>query len=91
MTTHARMKVFAVERLTLYHWLNAWATRRLAGWYDHQGRGRPPKLTSAEQAHVQQYIAPYPKDMKKVAHLIAQETAKRVRTKTSKRLLKKAN
>jgi len=40
---------------------------------------------------VQQYIEPYPKDRKKVAHLIEQETAKRVRTKTIKRLLKKAN
>jgi ribonuclease D len=40
---------------------------------------------------VQQYIEQHPKDMKKVAHLIEQETSKRVRTKTIKRLLKKAN
>src|SRR6267378_6476873 len=91
MTTNALMKVFAVERLTLYNWFNAWDTRRLAGLYDHKGRGRPPKLTLAEQEQVQQYIEQHPKDMKKVAHLIEQETSKRVSTKTIKRLLKKAN
>ena len=55
MTTHELMKVFDVERLTLYNWFNAWDTRRLAGLYDHKGRGRPPKLTIAEQEQVQQY------------------------------------
>jgi hypothetical protein len=59
--------------------------------YDQKGRGRPPTLTIAEQAQVQQYIEQHPKDMKKVAHLIEQETTKRVSTKTSKRLLKKSN
>ena len=90
MTTSELMKVFDVERLTLYNWFNAWDTRRLAGLYDHKGRGRPPKLTVEEQAQVQQYIEQYPKDMKKVAYLIEQETSKRVSTKTIKRLLKKA-
>lgn len=91
MTTNELMKVFDVERLTLYNWFNAWDTRRLAGLYDHKGRGRPPKLTIAEQEQVHQYIEQHPKDMKKVAHLIEQETSKRVSTKTIKRLLKKAN
>src|SRR4029453_7160368 len=91
MTTNEPMKVFAVERLTLYNWFNAWDTRRLAGLYDHKGRGRPPKLTIAEQEQVQQYIEQHQKDMKKVAYLIEQETSKRVSTKTIKRLLKKAN
>ena len=91
MTTHELMKVFDVERLTLYNWFHAWDTRRLAGLYDHKGRGRPPKLTLAEQEQVHQYIEQHPKDMKKVAHLIEQEISKRVRTKTIKRLLKKAN
>jgi transposase len=91
MTTPELRKVGAVERLTLSHWLNAWDTRRLAGWDDHQGRGRPPQRTLAEQEQVQQYIEPHPKDMKKVAYLIEPETSQRVRTKTLKRLLKRAN
>jgi transposase len=60
-----------------------------AGLYDHAGRGRHPKLTREEQEKVQQYIEEYPQDMKKVVHLLEQETSKRVSTKTIKRLLKK--
>ena len=64
-------------------------SRRFAGLYDHAGRGRPPKLTEAEQEQAHQYIAQHPQNMKKVVHLIEQETSKRVSTKTIKRLLKK--
>jgi len=43
------MHIFAVERLTIYHWFDAWKKRRFAGLYDHAKCGRPPKLTEAEQ------------------------------------------
>jgi transposase len=90
MTTNDLMKIFDVDRLTIYHWFNAWETRRLAGLYDHKGRGRPQKLTPEEQEKVQQYIEQHPKDIKKVVHLLEQETAKRVSTKTINRLVKKS-
>jgi len=83
------MHIFAVERLTIYHWFDAWESRRFAGLYDHTGRGRPPKLTEAEQEQAQQYIAQHPQNMKQVVHLLEQATSKRVSTKTIKRLLKK--
>jgi transposase len=83
------MHIFDVERLTIYHWFNAWETRRFAGLYDHAKCGRPPKLTEAEQEQAHQYIAQHPQNMKKVVHLIEQETSKCVSTKTIKRLLKK--
>jgi transposase len=83
------MDIFAVDRLTLYHWFEAWETSHFAGLYDHQRCGRPPKLTLAEQTQAHQYIEQYPQDMKKVVHLLEQETSKRVSTKTLKRLLKK--
>jgi transposase len=88
-TTKELVHIFQVTRLTIYHWLDAWETRHFAGIYDHAGRGRHPKLTTAEQEKVQQYIEEYPQDMKKVVHLLEQETSKRVSTKTIKRLLKK--
>ena len=88
-TAKELMHIFAVERLTIYHWFDAWESRRFAGLYDHAGRGRPPKLTETEQEKVHQYIAQHPQNMKKVIHLIEQETSKRVSTKTIKRLLKK--
>jgi transposase len=89
MPTNDLMKVFDVDRLTIYNWFNAWEERHLAGLYDQKGRGRPPKLTSEEQEKAQQYITQHPKDIKKVVHIIEQETAKRVSTKTIKRLVKK--
>jgi transposase len=89
MTTNDLMKMFDVGRLTIYHWFNAWETRRLAGLYDHKGRGRHPKLTPEEQEKVYQYIEQYPKDIKKVVYLLKQETSKCVSTKTINRLLKK--
>jgi transposase len=83
------MYIFSVERLTIYHWFDAWEHRRFTGLYDHAKCGRPPKLTEAEQEQAQQYIVQHPQNMKKVVHLIEQETSKRVSTKTIKRLLKK--
>jgi transposase len=88
-TTTELMHIFAVERLTIYHWFNAWEKRRFAGLYDHAKCGRPPKLTPAEQAQAQHYIVHHPQHMKKVVHLLEHETSKRVSTKTIKRLLKK--
>jgi transposase len=83
------MDIFDVGRLTIYHWFDAWKTSHFAGLYDHKRCGRPPKLTIEEQTQAQQYINHYPKDMKKVVHLLEQEASKRVSTKTLKRLLKK--
>jgi transposase len=83
------MHIFAVERLTISHWFEAWARRHFAGLYDHARRGRPPKLPEAEQEQAHQYIAQHPQNMKKVVNLIEPETSKRVSTKTIKRLLKK--
>jgi transposase len=88
-TTTELRHIFAVERLTIYHWFDAWEKRRFAGLYDHAKCGRPPKLTEAEQEQAQQYIAQHPQNMKKVVHLLEQETSERVSTKTIKRLLKK--
>jgi len=83
------MDIFDVDRLTIYHWFDAWEAYHFAGLYDHKGRGRHPKLTIEEQEKAQQYIEQYPQDMKKVVYLLEQETSKRVSTKTIKRLLKK--
>ena len=88
-TTKELLHIFDVERLTIYHWFDAWERRHFAGLYDHAKCGRPPKLTEAEQEKAHQYIAQHPQNMKKVVHLIEQETSKRVSTKTIKRLLKK--
>jgi len=58
-TTTELMHIFAVERLTIYHWFDAWEQRRFVGLYDHGKCGRPPKLTEAEQEQARQYICPF--------------------------------
>jgi transposase len=83
------MAIFSVDRITIYHWFDAWEAHHFAGLYDKKRHGRPPKLTTEEQRKAQDYLAQHPRDMKKVAYLIKQETSKCVSTKTIKRLVKK--
>jgi transposase len=83
------MTIFSVDRITIYHWFDAWKTHHFAGLYDKKRPGRPPKLTAEEQHKAQYYLAQHPRDVKKVAYIIEQETSKRVSTKTIKRLVKK--
>jgi transposase len=84
------MTIFSVDRMTISHWFDAWEAHHFAGWYDKKGCGRPHKLTEDEQAKAQQYLEQPPRDVKKVVHLVEQETTKRVSTKTLQRLIKKS-
>jgi transposase len=83
------MTIFSVDRITIYHWFDAWEAHHFAGLYDKKRCGRPPKLTEEEQGKAQQYLEQHPRDIRKVVHLVEQETSKRVSTKTIKRLVKK--
>jgi transposase len=89
LTTTALLAIFSVDRITLYNWFDAWEAHHFAGLYDKKRCGRPPKLTEAEQGKAQQYLEQHPRDVRKVVHLVEQETSKRVSTKTIKRLVKK--
>jgi transposase len=83
------MTIFSVDRITIYHWFDAWALHQFAGLSDKKRCGRPPKLTEEEQNNAQHYLEQHPRDIRKVVHLLEQETSKRVSTKTLKRLVKK--
>ena len=83
------MAIFSVDRITLYNWFDAWEVQHFAGLYDKKRCGRPPKLTEEEQGKAQQYLTEHPRDIRKVVHLVEQETSKLVSTKTIKRLVKK--
>jgi len=87
--TTALMAIFSVDRITIYNWFDAWESRHCAGLYDKKRCGCPPKLTDEEQNKVQYYLEQHPRDIKKVVHLLEQDTSKRVSTKTIKRLVKK--
>ena len=83
------MAIFSVDRITIYHWFEAWESHHFAGLYDKKRCGRPPKLTDEEQNKAQHYLEQHPRDIRKVVHLLEQDTSKRVSTKTIKRLVKK--
>jgi transposase len=89
INTTALMAIFSVDRITLYNWFDAWEAQHFAGLYDKKRGGRPPKLTDEEQNKAQAYLEQHPRDIKKVVHLLEQDTSKRVSTKTIKRLVKK--
>ena len=83
------MEISSVDRITIYNWFDAWESHHFAGLYDKKRCGRPPKLTDEEQHKAQHYLEQYPRDIRKVVHLLEQDTSKRVSTKTIKRLVKK--
>src|SRR5215471_8202914 len=89
INTTVLMAIFSVDRITLYNWFDAWESHHFAGLYDKKRCGRPPKLTDEEQKKAQYYLKQHPRDIRKVVHLLEQETYKRVSTKTIKRLVKK--
>jgi transposase len=89
INTTSLMTILSVDRMTIYHWFDAWEAHHFAGLYDKKRCGRPPKLTEEEQHKAQHYLEQPPSDVKKVVSIIEQETSKRVSTKTIKRLVKK--
>ena len=89
INTTTLMTILSADRITIYNWFDAWEAHHFVGLYDKKRPGRPPKLTQEEQNKAQHYLEQYPRDVKKVVHIIEQETSKRVSTKTIKRLVKK--
>jgi transposase len=82
-------RFYQVDRRSVSTWIDRWQTRGLVGLSDKPGSGRRPLLNDEEQQKVHDYLHQYPKDLKKVVQALEQETAKRVSTKTIKRLIKK--
>ena len=55
------MKIFQVDRITIYHWFDAWETRHLAGLYDKAKQGRPQKCTPEQKEYIRQWAKAFPK------------------------------
>ena len=80
--------IFHVNRATIYNWFNAWDARKFAGLYDRSGRGANRKLNSGECMQVKVWGKQFPRQIKKIRALIADQFGKRVSTKTVRRILK---
>jgi transposase len=82
-------RVYQVNRRRVSVWIDRWHSWGLVGLYDRPRSGRPCTFTAQEQQKVLQYLQETPKDVKRIVEALAQETCKRVSTKTIKRYLKK--
>lgn len=87
-TTTELLKIFQVDRITIYHWFDAWESRCLVGLYDQAKAGRPPKCTPGQKEHVRQWAKTFPKNLKKILVLVAEHFDLRLSKQTLKRLLK---
>jgi transposase len=87
-TTTELRKIFQVDRITIYHWFDAWESRHLAGLYDQAKSGRPPKCTPEQKDHIREWAKEYPKNLNKICTLVAEHFDMRITKQTLKRILK---
>lgn len=87
-TTHHLVDIFHVDRITIYHWFNAWEQRGLPGLYDRKGKGRLPLFNADQKDQIRQWITMFPKNLSKIRALIQEEFALDVSKQTIKRVLK---
>jgi transposase len=87
-TTTELMKIFHVDRITIYHWFDAWETQHLVGLYDKAKQGRPPKCTLEQKAQIRQWAKDFPKNLNKVCALVTEHFHVDISKQTVKRILK---
>src|SRR5262245_55110666 len=87
-TTTPLMKIFQVDRITIYHWFNAWETRHLPGLYDKAKQGRRQKWPPEQKASMRQWAQAFPKNLHQVGAFVVEHFQLRLRKHTLKRLLK---
>ena len=87
-TTHHLVDIFHVDRITIYHWFNAWEQRGLPGLYDRKGKGRLPLFNADQKEQIRQWIKMFPKNLSKIRALIHDEFGLDVSKQTIKRVLK---
>jgi transposase len=88
LTTTELVKIFQVDRITIYHWFDAWETQRLAGLYDRAKQGRPQKCTPEQKEQIRQWAKAFPKNLNKISVLVAEHFDLRISKQTLKRILK---
>lgn len=72
-TTTQLQEIFQVDRITLYHWFDAWESRQLAGLYERKGRGRPAKFTREQKEQIRQWAKTFPKNLNRIRLLIQEQ------------------
>ncbi len=80
--------MFHVDRMTIYHWFDAWETRRFPGLYDRKGTGRLPSFTPEQKDEIRQWAKLFPKNLNKIGACIRDKFGLDVSKQTIKRVLK---
>jgi transposase len=80
--------IFHVDRMTIYHWFDAWEKRRFCGLYDQKGKGRPPSFTLEQKDQIRQWAKQCPKNLHTIGVLIRERCGLEVSKQTIKRVLK---
>ena len=80
--------IFHVDRITIYHWFDAWAMRRFPGLYDRKGPGRPPSFTQEQKEQIRQWAKLFPKNLSKIGACIREKFGFDVSKQTMRRVLK---
>ena len=80
--------MFQVDRITIYHWFNAWEQKGFPGLYSRKGPGRPPLLTLDQKDQIRQWVKQFPRNLNKIRALIYDEFGLDVSKQTIKRVLK---
>src|SRR6266702_3301686 len=80
--------IFHVDRITIYHWFDAWETRCFPGLYDRKGKGRPPSFTPEQKDEIRQWAKLFPKNLNNIGACIRDKFGLDVSKQTIKRVLK---
>ena len=80
--------MFHVNRITIYHWFDAWDMRRFPGLYDRKVPGRPPSFTQEQKEQIRQWAKLFPKNLNKIGANIREEFGCNVSKQTIRRALK---
>ncbi len=87
-TTKELAHIFHVDRITIYHWFDAWDMRRFPGLYDRKVPGRPPSFTQEQKEQIRQWAKLFPKNLNKIGAYIREEFGCDVSKQTIRRALK---
>src|SRR5687767_6335703 len=79
---------FPTRRSSDLNWFRNWESRRFAGLYDKQGKGRHQTFNQEQKEQIREWIKLYPKNLNKVIELIKQEFDLSTSRSTLKRILK---
>jgi transposase len=80
--------IFHVDRMTIYHWFDAWETRHFPGLYDRKGPGRLPSFTPEQKDEMRQWAKLFPKNLNNIGACIRDTCGLDVSKQTIKRVLK---